>query len=105
MLLSRCPKVTVPYMQPHNTSVYAQYSILVDNRDLVAKRLNEQGIPTAVHYPVPLNQQPAYKFAAAGAATPFSDQTAARVMSLPMGPDLMESDQVRIVEALVRAIA
>lgn len=105
MLSSRCPKVTVPYIEPHNTSVYAQYSILVQDRDAVLKRLNETGIPTAVHYPVPLNQQPAYKSISGGPATPVSDEIAAKVMSLPMGPDLSEADQHRIVDDLNRAIA
>lgn len=46
MLASQCQHVTTPYIEPHNISVYAQYGILVDNRDAVAKRLNEKGIPT-----------------------------------------------------------
>ena len=100
MLSSRCPNVTVPYIEPHNTSVYAQYSILLEDRDAVAKRLNEIGIPTAVHYPVPLNQQPAYQFDCGGSATPVSNEIAATVMSLPMGPDLSEADQHRVVDAL-----
>lgn len=104
LLSSSCRNVTAPYIESYNTSVFAQYSILVDNRDAVAKHLNEQGIPTAVHYPVPLNQQPAYKSASTPAATPISDETAARVMSLPMGPDLARSDQKRIVEALNRVL-
>ena len=104
-MLSQCPGVTVPYVEPHNTSVYAQYSILVENRDAVAKYINEKGIPTAVHYPVPLNQQPAYRSDCGGMATPVSDEIAARVMSLPMGPDLSDVDQRRIVEALRQSVA
>lgn len=105
MLSSRCPKVTVPYIEPHNASVYAQYSILVNDRDAVSKRLNEMGIPTAVHYPVPLNKQPAYQSACGGQTTPVSDEVAGKVMSLPMGPDLSEGDQRRIIEALGQAVA
>lgn len=105
MLLSQCPNVAVPHVEPHNTSVYAQYSILVEDRDTVAKWLNEHGIPTAVHYPVPLNQQPAYKCTSGAWSTPVSDDVARRVMSLPMGPDLSEANQRRIVAALVQAIA
>ena len=105
MLASQCPAVTTPYIEPHNTSVYAQYSILVENRDAVAKCINGKGIPTAVHYPVPLNQQPAYRSNCGGLATPVSDEIAARVMSLPMGPDLSEVDQRRVVEALFQALA
>ena len=105
MLQAQCPNVVTPYLEPHNTSVFAQYSILVANRDAIAKRLNEQGIPTAVHYPVPLNQQPAYKEHCGGGATPISDDIAARVMSLPMGPDLADADQQRILTAVINAIA
>lgn len=100
MLASRCQGIVTPYIEPYNTSVYAQYSILVANRDNVAKRLNEKGIPTAVHYPVPLNQQPAYRSVGGGSATPISDEISRRVMSLPMGPDLTSSQQQAIVEVL-----
>lgn len=82
------------------TSVFAQYTIFVESRDAVIKRLNEQGIPTAVHYPVPLNQQPAYMDACSGGVTPVSERIAKRVVSLPMGPDLSEPDQDRIVAAV-----
>jgi len=103
-LLSENANIVTPHIEPHNTSVFAQYSILVDNRDEVAKRLNDQGIPTAVHYPVPLNRQPAYQRSADAVATPVSDDIARRVMSLPMGPDLIPADQDRIVAALCGAL-
>ncbi len=90
-------------LRPDRTSVYAQYTLFVDDRDAVAKRLNEQGVPTAVHYPLPLNRQPAYANACGG-ITPVSDRIAQRVLSLPMGPDLAEADQTRIVAALQRAL-
>jgi len=105
MLATQCPSVTVPHIEPHNTSVYAQYSILVSDRDAVAKRLNDHGIPTAVHYPVPLNKQPAYQSTSGGQATPVSDEVAGKVMSLPMGPDLSNVDQQRIVQVLRQALA
>lgn len=104
MLATQCPSVQVPHIEPYNTSVYAQYSILVSDRDVVAKRLNEMGIPTAVHYPVPLNKQPAYQSTCGGQATPVSDEVAGKVMSLPMGPDLSVVDQRRIIEALRQVV-
>jgi UDP-2-acetamido-2-deoxy-ribo-hexuluronate aminotransferase len=100
MLASRCPNVTVPYIEPHSTSVYAQYSILAENRDAVAKRLNEQGIPTAVHYPIPLNQQPAYRDVCSHNGVPITEHVAARVISLPIYADLPRSSQERIVAVL-----
>ena len=67
--------------------------------------LSEAGVPTAVHYPVPLNRQPAYEPTYCDPATPVSDEIARRVMSLPMSPDLSEADQRHIVKALGQAIA
>jgi len=93
----------LPTVHSDRTSVYAQYTVFVDNRDAVAKRLNEQGIPTAVHYPVPLHRQPAYETKDAGLA--HSERVAMRVVSLPMGPDLAIADQDRIVEALKQAVS
>jgi len=93
----------LPTVHSDRTSVYAQYTVFVDNRDAVAKRLNEQGIPTAVHYPVPLHRQPAYKSDDAGLG--HSERVAMRVVSLPMGPDLAIADQDRIVEALKQAVS
>src|SRR5690554_5125173 len=58
-LLSEAGILTMPFVEPHNSSVYAQYTIQVDNRPAVQAKLNEAGIPTAVHYPIPLNKQPA----------------------------------------------
>lgn len=104
MLNAECPGVTTPYIEPHNTSVFAQYSVLIADRDGVARRLGERGIPTAVHYPVPLNRQPAYIDLCGGRSTPIADEIAAREISLPMGPDLGLADQQRIVSALKSAL-
>ena len=90
---------------PGNTSVYAQYTVLVPNREAVQAKLQEAGIPTAVHYPVPINEQPAYKARCSGGATPISDWMARHVMSLPMGPDLNSEDQKQVVAALARSVA
>jgi UDP-2-acetamido-2-deoxy-ribo-hexuluronate aminotransferase len=75
-------------IRPDRTSVYAQYTVMVPNREALQKRLAEAGIPTAVHYPVPLNEQPAYKHLCCPDCTPVAREMANRVMSLPMGADL-----------------
>jgi UDP-2-acetamido-2-deoxy-ribo-hexuluronate aminotransferase len=90
--------------RPDRTSVYAQYTVFVDDRPAVQERLKAAGIPTAVHYPIPLNRQPAYSNRSGGGATPKSDYVAERVMSLPMHPDLSEEQQDEIVTALVEAV-
>ncbi|AKH63209.1 MULTISPECIES: DegT/DnrJ/EryC1/StrS aminotransferase family protein [Photorhabdus] len=77
--------ITTPYIEPHNLSAYAQYTIRVKNRDELQRRLKEQGIPTAVHYPIPLNKQPAV---ASNIALPVGDEIAQEVISLPMHPYL-----------------
>ena len=85
---------------PGRNSVYAQYTVFVDGRDAVQKALQEAGVPTAVHYPIPLNEQPAYRELAGGSPTPLATAAARRVMSLPMSPDLAPELQDRIVAAL-----
>jgi len=89
---------TTPHIEPHNVCVYAQYTVRVENRDAVQAKLKEAGVPTAVHYPIPLNKQPAV--ADAAAQLPVGDQVAGQVMSLPMHPYLTLADQQVIVEAL-----
>lgn len=82
------------------TSVFAQYTLLTNERDLLQKNLAEAGIPTAVHYPVALNDQPAYRHLCCPDCTPVAQQITKQVMSLPMGPDLTNEQQQGIVESL-----
>jgi UDP-2-acetamido-2-deoxy-ribo-hexuluronate aminotransferase len=89
--------------RPDRTSVFAQYTILLDQREEVQKRLSDLGIPTAVHYPIPLNEQPAYKHLCCSDCTPVAQAASKQVMSLPMGPDLSIFDQQSIVESLKSA--
>lgn len=86
---------TVPFIEAHNQSAWAQYTIQVDNRDEIQAKLKEQGIPTAVHYPIPLNKQPAV--ADESAILPVGDAVAERVVSLPMHPYLQLSEIFIIV--------
>ncbi|EXR48237.1 DegT/DnrJ/EryC1/StrS family aminotransferase [Acinetobacter baumannii] len=90
---------TTPYLEAHNTSAWAQYTIQVDNRAEVQEKLKTQGIPTAVHYPIPLNKQPAV--ADTDVMLSIGDTIAERVMSLPMHPYLTIEAQEKIVQALV----
>lgn len=83
------------------TSVFAQYTILTNRREGLQKRLSDAGIATAVHYPVPLNEQPAYKHLCCPGCTPVAQQMAKRVMSLPMSADLSDAQIDHVVVALV----
>jgi UDP-2-acetamido-2-deoxy-ribo-hexuluronate aminotransferase len=94
-------KLPVVAQRPGRTSVFAQYTVFVDDRPAVQSRLSAQGIPTAVHYPLPLNEQPAYRERCKGAPTPHARAAAARVISLPMSADLSLDDQQRVVQSLL----
>lgn len=96
--LLRDAGVAPPTVLEHNTSVYAQYTIRVRDRATIGAHLNAAGIPTAVHYPIPLNRQPAV--ADDTVALPVGDAVAGEVMSLPMHPYLEVADQERVVAAL-----
>ncbi len=89
-----------PTIRPDRTSVYAQYTLMVPNREALQKRLAEAGIPTAVHYPVPLNEQPAYKHLCCPDCTPVAQQMAKQVISLPFSPDITPEQQQNIVAQL-----
>lgn len=82
------------------TSVFAQYTILVDQRDDWRRCLSESGIPTAVHYPVPLNQQPAYRDLCCPDCTPVSSKMAKTVLSVPMSAYLTRRQLNQVVHSL-----
>lgn len=87
-----------PHVEAHNSSAWAQYTIRAKNRPGLQNALADAGIPTAIHYPLPLNKQPAV--ADAGAKLPNGDQAAEQVISLPMHPYLTAADCASIVAAL-----
>jgi UDP-2-acetamido-2-deoxy-ribo-hexuluronate aminotransferase len=68
--------------------------------------LKTASIPTAVHYPVPLHQQPAYASRCRiQGSLAVAERLAERVISLPMGPDLREEDQDRVIAEVLRVLA
>lgn len=97
-LLSQQKEIITPFIEPSNTSVYAQYTIQVNDRSSVQEKLKEAGIPTAVHYPLPLNLQPAVINATN--YVPVSEKLAERVISLPMYSFLLESSQMKVTDLL-----
>jgi UDP-2-acetamido-2-deoxy-ribo-hexuluronate aminotransferase len=90
--------ITPPHIEPHNTCAWAQFTIQVPNREALREHLKQAGIPTAVHYPIPLNKQPAV--ADASAKLPVGDAVAKQVLSLPMHPSMNIDDQTRISAAI-----
>lgn len=87
--------------RPDRTSVFAQYTIQTNHRAGLCKKLDAIGIPTAIHYPVPLHLQLAFAhFDQKEGDLPCTEQVARQVISIPMGPDLNADTQRRIVSML-----
>jgi UDP-2-acetamido-2-deoxy-ribo-hexuluronate aminotransferase len=97
-LLASSGVLSVPYIEPHNISAFAQFTIRVKNREEVRVKLSEAGIPTAVHYPMSLNHQPAVSDTSS--VVPVGDRAANEVLCLPMYPYLPESAQIRIADEI-----
>lgn len=94
--------VRLPTLLQGNTCVWAQYTIRCKSRDKVAAALKDAGIPTAIHYPVPLHRQRALE---CHGSYPNSERLAATVLSLPMHPDLTQAQVDKVAAALRRALA
>ncbi len=93
---------STPFIEAHNLSVYAQYTICVQERNKVQEVLKTAGIPTVVHYPIPLNKQPAV--ADNSVSLPVGDQVSEQVLSLPMHPYLTKAEIQKIAHTLHQAI-
>lgn len=93
---------TTPVVRAGVISAWAQYTVQVENRDAVQQALQNEGIPTAVHYPIPLNKQPAVRNDAIH--LPVGDAIASKVMSLPMHPYLTDVQLSAVAAALAKAI-
>jgi UDP-2-acetamido-2-deoxy-ribo-hexuluronate aminotransferase len=101
-LLNNAGIDTTPHLEPHNRSSWAQYTVQVPRRESVVEELRILKIPTAVHYPIPLNKQPAVENK--GVLLPVGDAVARRVLSLPMSAYLNEEDQVKVTNALASVL-
>ncbi len=95
--------VGVPAVAPGNTHVFAQYTIRTSRRDELAAHLQENGVPTAVHYPIPLHLQEAFRGLGCGAGDfPESEAASREVVSLPMSAFLSEKDQDEVIRQVRR---
>lgn len=99
-LLKDIQGVQTPAIKEGNSCVYAQYTIVVENRDELQAKLKEKGIPTAVHYPIPLNKQPIFENMSHVGEIPNAEYVAEHVISLPMSAWLMEEHMDYIVGAI-----
>jgi dTDP-4-amino-4,6-dideoxygalactose transaminase len=93
--------VKTPGVIEGGLSVWAQYTIEVEGRDALGPQLREQGIPTAVYYPIPIHRQGVYSgYPAAPGGLPVTEAASQQVISLPMHPYLTADDQDQIVSAV-----
>ncbi len=104
-LLQIISTVKRPVIFSDRSCAWAQFTIQTENRDTVIEHLKAEGIPTAVHYPTPLHQQPAYRdLCRISNRLNNTEAAAIRVLSLPMHPYMSLETQKRIVQALVEAV-
>lgn len=97
--------VKTPELKSDRTSVWAQYTVRVQNRDQVQAKLQQAGVPSAVHYPMPLHMQECFQYLKITQGTfPISEQAAQEVMSLPMNPFLEDEEIAYIVDTLKSSI-
>jgi dTDP-4-amino-4,6-dideoxygalactose transaminase len=93
----------VPRVIAGAQSVWAQYTIQVKDRAKLQSVLKDEGIPSAVYYPIPLGRQRAYAHFPS-VPTPVSEALSATVVSLPMHPYLDEATQDRIIAAVLKSV-
>ncbi len=100
-LLEGVPSVRPLTVRKDRTCVWGQFTLQADARETLLETLKGKGIPTAVHYPIPLHRQPAYaELCRVVGGLTEAEALAARVFSLPMHPYLDLATQERIVSAL-----
>ncbi len=106
-LLSTASQITTPWVAPETQCVFQQYTIRIPDRDTVQKKLDERGIPTAIHYPLPLHLQPAFQKMNLGYSQgdfPESERAAQEVLSLPIYPELTDEDQDMITREILSLV-
>lgn len=95
--------VTIPELAPERTSSWAQYTLQVSDRDAFQKKLQENGVPTAVHYPRTMPDQPAYTELGRTLNIQVSRKLAETVVSLPLYPDMTDDIQDYVIEKVLKA--
>ncbi len=99
--------VTIPARVPNSDSAWAIYAVLLRDsatRDRVQASMRADGVPSAIYYPRPLHLQPAYAGTHDATKLPVSEDLAARILALPIHPDLTDADVDRVCDAILRAI-
>ncbi len=94
------PKLITPKVMSDRQSVWAQYTVLVQDRDAFAKALKEKGVPTSVHYPSPLHHQPVYRELRDKFNLPETEKAAKLCICLPLYADMPDADVERVIKAV-----
>jgi dTDP-4-amino-4,6-dideoxygalactose transaminase len=103
--LADMEEIVLPHAAPGRSHVFHQYTIRIPQRDAVQQMLKEQGIESAVHYPIPLHLQPMYSsLGYQEGSLPEAERAAREVLSLPIYPELRDDEIERVVDALKRAV-
>ena len=90
-----------PRTREHNTSVYAQYTILAEQCEQIQQSLKEKDIPSDSYYSIPLHLQPVFKNLAHQVGDfPVAEKVANQSLSLPMSPYLIQEDQSKVIDAI-----
>jgi UDP-2-acetamido-2-deoxy-ribo-hexuluronate aminotransferase len=103
--LSSISDVQLLSIRPECQSVWAQFTIFIKNRESIRDRLKSMGVPTHVHYPIPLHHQPAYSSYAKSDALSNSILASERVISLPMSADIADSDLDHVLSCVNRLLS
>lgn len=104
-LLADLPEVILPRTAPGNEHVWHLYTIRVPRRDDVLRRLQDEGIGAGIHYPVPVHLQPAFRHLGYGPGDfPVAEAAARQLLSLPLYPQITREQQVRVADAVRRAL-
>ena len=97
-------RITIVERARDRSNVFAQYTVMVDERERIQAALHAARIPTAIHYPVPVHLQPAYAHLGVPGLCPIAERLAEHVMSLPMGPYMTGADVQQVATVLLKAI-
>ena len=93
--------IVLPFITSDTRSSWAQYSVRVKNRDEVQLKLKEKGIPTAVHYPMPLHLQECFEYLAYKKSSfPVSERVSREILSLPMNPYVLDEEIKYIADSI-----
>ena len=104
-LLADLPEVLLPRTAPGNEHVWHLYTIRVPRRDHVLRCLHDERIGAAIHYPVPVHLQPAFRHLGYGPGDfPVAEAAATQLLSLPLYPQITPEQQARVASAVRRAL-